>query len=134
MDMPCLSEPSVPDGAAPGSQPVTARLRGELLARLRDFAVVRRSLGAGAAGELVSDAAARLAATLPLAQVLAVGQDVIRVRCGGALDEVEHVSAAVRAFFEPADERCDDAARLGWAVGSAIAAPEVDDVTLAETS
>ena len=35
----------------------------------------------------LGDAAARLAGTLPLARVAAVGQDVIRVECGGALDE-----------------------------------------------
>jgi EAL domain-containing protein (putative c-di-GMP-specific phosphodiesterase class I) len=134
MDMPCPSEPSGSDCAALDDQLARAGHRGELLARLRDFAAVRRSLGADAAGKLVADAATRLAGMLPLARVAAIGQDVVRVRCGGALDEVEHVSAAVRAFFDPTDERCDDAARHGWAVGSASAAPEVDDVTLAETS
>ncbi|MBB3692239.1 EAL domain-containing protein [Sphingomonas sp. BK580] len=134
MDMPCPSTPSGPVDEARISQAAGLLRRGEWLAGLRDFAVVRRLLGAAAAADLTRAVAARLARVLPLAQVVAVGQDVIRVRCDGALDEVEHVSAAVRAFFDPADERCDAAARHGWAVGSAVAAPEVDDVTLAETS
>ncbi|MBW6525483.1 EAL domain-containing protein [Sphingomonas sp. RHCKR7] len=128
--------PPGPADHASGADPAATGpdRRAELLAQVRDFAAVRRAIGAAAAADLTRAAAERLAGALPLARVVAVGQDVIRVSCGGAPDKVEHVSAAVRSFFDPAHERCDEAARHGWAVGGAIAAPEVDDVTLAETS
>ncbi|MGK6324213.1 EAL domain-containing protein [Sphingomonas sp. DT-51] len=110
------------------------RQRVQLLVRLRDYGTLRRAIGVTAAGSFTATVAARLANTLPLAHVATMGQDIIRVDGVGGRDEVEHVAAGVRAFFDPAASACDAAAAQGWAIGSAIAAAKDDDVTLAEAA
>ncbi|TCP37492.1 EAL domain-containing protein [Sphingomonas sp. BK235] len=117
-----------------GTADVLRTGRIQLLARLRDYAAVRRSLGVAAAGDLVPGAAARLAAALPLARVGSVGQDVVQVDCSGAFDEVEHVAAGVRSFFDPTAAGADRVAAHGWAIGVAIGETDVGDVTLAEAA